>query len=360
LDRVVAIKFLKPTRHADQTALDRFLREARMAAALNHPHVCTIHEIGEHDDEYFLVMEFLEGETLDKRLASGPLRPEELFPYADQVTSALEAAHAKGIIHRDIKPANIFLTQHGGVKVLDFGLAKVASLADVATYTDSSASRSLTGHGILVGTPGFISPEQLRGEPADARSDIFSLGATLYQMATGKPAFGGTTAAVMVASVLHGEPVPAARANPALPPCCEAVLTKCLQKSPELRYQSVAELRRDLLQAERVFAAGKDAHSGVPAWMSRRSTIAVLASVVLAAAIAVGTLWFRAHPSSPANTNLQQRTLTSNAPDNPVYAAAISPDGKYLAYADVTGVFLRLLETGETHTIALPPGFCFR
>jgi serine/threonine protein kinase len=360
LGRTVAVKFLKPTRNADPEAIDRFLREARMAAALNHPHVCTVHEIGEQDGEYFLVMEFLEGQPLDKRLISGPLRAEELLAYADQITDALQAAHAKGIIHRDIKPANIFITSHGEVKVLDFGLAKVAALADGVTFDAPDVGRP-TAPGLLVGTPGFMSPEQLRGEQADARSDIFCLGATLYEMATGKPAFHGASAAMVVDSVLNAEPMPVSRVNPNLPMCCESMLAKCLEKNPDLRYQNVAELRRDLLRARRDL---EGAHSGtrpLPAWAAPRNKAPLIALACLVVAIAVGLVWLRSPRRGPsAGGDLQQRTLTTNSPDNPVYAAAISPDGKYLAYADVTGVFLRLLESGETHAIALPPGFCFR
>jgi serine/threonine protein kinase len=358
LARAVAIKFLKPTRNADQGAIDRFLREARLAASLNHPHVCTVHEIGEHGGEYFLVMEFLEGEPLDQRLMSGPLRPQELLAYADQITDALQAAHAKGIVHRDIKPANIFITSRGEVKVLDFGLAKAAALADDVTFDDSPKTGRLTAPGLLVGTPGFISPEQLRGEEADARSDIFCLGATLYEMATGKPAFRAASAAMMVDSVLHSQPTPPSRVNAVLPQCCDEILSKCLEKTPELRYQSVAELRRDLLRAKRDMESGQErSQPGLP----RRSLTPWIGAAALLIVVAIGMFWFRNVRSGPAaGGNLKQRTLTSNSPENPVYAAAISPDGKYLAYADVTGVFLRLLETGETHPIGLPPGFCFR
>jgi eukaryotic-like serine/threonine-protein kinase len=361
LDRSVALKFIKGTRSADQAALDRFLREARMAAALNHPHVCTVHEIGVQDDEYFLVMELLDGEPLDKRLMSGPLRPQELFAYADQITDALQAAHAKGIVHRDIKPANIFITQRGEVKVLDFGLAKIATVSDGATFDDSRGSGRLTEPGFLVGTPGFISPEQLRGEPADVRSDIFCLGATLYEMATGQPAFRGASAAMMVDAVLHAEPAPASRVNPAFPQCCEAVLAKCLEKDPELRYQSVTEMRRDLLRARRDVESAANGSRPMSARLPRRSIKPLVAAAAVLIVAAFAVLWLRSTRPAPAGgAHLQQRTLTSNSPENPVYAAAISPDGKYVAYADVTGVFLRLLETGETHTIALPPGFCFR
>jgi eukaryotic-like serine/threonine-protein kinase len=359
LSRTVAIKFLKPTRNADPGAVERFLREARLAAALNHPHVCTIHEIGEHDGQYFLVMEFLEGEPLDRRLTSGALSPHELFTYAEQITDALQAAHAKGIIHRDIKPANIFVTLHGEVKVLDFGLAKAAALADDKTFDDTPGTGRITAPGLLVGTPGYISPEQLQGEEADVRSDIFCLGATLYEMATGKPAFRAASAAMMVDSVLHSEPVPASRLNPRLPLCCEAILAKCLEKNPDLRYQTVAEIRRDVQRAKRDVESGKDRTLLLPS-KPRKSRMPLLVGAILVLA-AVGLLWFRNTRSAPgARGELQQRTLTTNSPENPVYAAAISPDGKYVAYADVSGVFLRLLESGETHAIGLPAGFCFR
>ena len=362
LNREVAIKFLKPTRNFDDAALDRFLREARSAAALNHPHVCTVHEIGEHEDEYFLVMELLDGEPLDKRLTRGPLSPRELLAYADQIADALQAAHAKGIIHRDIKPANVFVTARGEVKLLDFGLAKLTAAAEVGATLESGVPDRRTAPGLLLGTPGFISPEQLGGHDADVRSDIFCLGATLYEMATARPAFTAPSSAMMVDSILHAEPPPASRLNPSVPLSFEAVLAKCLEKNPELRYQSAADLRRDLLRVRRDLESGTNISRTSGRATSRRFTVP-LPAVALAAVLVIAACVFwllKGRPANPAGANLQQRTLTSNAADNPVYAAAISPDGKYLAYADLTGVFLRLLETGETHAIALPPGFCFR
>jgi serine/threonine protein kinase/Flp pilus assembly protein TadD len=249
LDRSVALKFLPEEATRDKGSLDRFLREARSAAALNHPHICTIHEIAEHEGEPFIVMELLEGQTLRHRIEGKPLRTDALLDLAIQITEALEAAHKKGIIHRDIKPANIFVILNGNAKVLDFGLAKPAS-----AWTDpavSQTARDLTMPGSTVGTAAYMSPEQARGEPLDSRSDLFSFGAMLYEMATGAVAFEGNTSAVVLSEILNRSPRPASQVNPEVPADLERIINKALEKDPDLRYQTATEIKTDLKRLKR-------------------------------------------------------------------------------------------------------------
>jgi non-specific serine/threonine protein kinase len=259
LNRAVALKFLPAEATRDRAALDRFLREARSAAALNHPHICTIHEVGEAEGEPFIVMELLEGQTWKALVESGPVRVDRLVDLSIQAADALEAAHAKGIVHRDIKPANIFVTRSGQAKILDFGLAKLvpgldASLAsDIATAVPKG---ELTSPGSTLGTLFYMSPEQARGQPLDARSDLFSFGAVLYELATGARAFDGGTPAIVFQAIFNEAPRPS-RLNPSLPPELDRILGKALEKDPELRYQTAAELKADLRRLRRDLDSGK-------------------------------------------------------------------------------------------------------
>jgi serine/threonine protein kinase len=245
LGREVALKFLPDETAHDRIALERFEREARAAAAINHPNICTLHEVGEHEGRPFLAMELLEGKTLKHRIGNKPVPIDSLLSWAIQITEGLEAAHARGIVHRDIKPANLFITTRGQAKILDFGLAKLAAAsrqvrASIPDRTETMAIDILTTPGSAAGTPGYMSPEQARGEELDARTDLFSLGIVLYEMGTGKMPFQGKTSGAVMGAILHETPVPPSQLNPGIPLKLEEVINKALEKDPDVRYQHAA------------------------------------------------------------------------------------------------------------------------
>jgi serine/threonine protein kinase len=314
-------------------------------------------------------MEFLDGMTLKHRIESKALPLELVLHLGTEITDALEAAHAEGIIHRDIKPANIFVTKRGHAKVLDFGLAQLASAAQgvsASVMPTITAEQELTRPGTTIGTVGYMSPEQARGEELDVRTDLFSFGAVFYEMATGRMAFLGNTAAIIHDAILNRAPVPVSRLNAGLPPKFEEIISKALEKDRKLRYQNASDMGADLQRLHRdielaelrlsdTSAAGR---AVVPTVRNKRA--AVIATIAILAIAAGIVLWRLSVPANPGARTLMQRSITANPPENPVYAAAISPDGRSLAYADFTGVFVRLLETGETHSLPLPQSFCFR
>ncbi len=392
LGRKVALKFLPAQLSRDQNALDRFLLEARTASALNHPNICTIYAVenatGDEGTQSFIAMELLEGQNLDQKLSSGQMATGSLLDIAIQLADALDAAHGRGIIHRDIKPANIFLTPRGQVKILDFGLAKLTrpemEMDTIGATLDSPRPANLTSPGATVGTISYMSPEQARGEELDARTDLFSLGTVVYQMATGKLPFNGATSAVVFHAILELDPVPPSQLNAILPPKLQEIIEKLLEKDRDLRYQSAADLRGDLKRLKRDTESGRKTRTSsgaiaavpiLPVQDSASSEqascapsvaaaikknklgifaiIAIYAAFIAAAGYGIYSLVTRNRMLPFQNFSASKLTDTGD-----VVMAAISPDGQYILSltrnAGLASLWLRNVPT-NSNTQVQPP-----
>lgn len=362
LGRRVALKVLPPALAGDDDRRRRLEREAQAAAKLNHPNIVTLFSFEHADAIAFLTMEYVEGDSLASHIVAAGMPLNRMLPIAIAIADAVAAAHRAGIVHRDLKPANVMLTAPGSrPKVLDFGLARFQGVvADPAAATGTAPISDL---GRIVGTIAYMSPEQAEGRETDARSDIFSLGVMLFEMATGRRPFVGDSSLSVISSILRDTPPTVSDVKPGLPVEFARIVRRCLQKDPDRRYQTAVDLRNALEELK------QDTESGISAPVvpriashGRRRWIPIVAAAGVLVVAGAGWWGVRARSSKPpraAAIEIRERQVTSNPIDAPVFNAAISADGRYVAYGDINGIHIRFIETGETRTVPVPSAFCF-